>query len=195
VSDSEILRETSGEVAPVLKDAPWLIAVPSVLLAAGFAMDAWVSSLASVMPVLVSIIKGVGWAFYMRAAAKAAGGVEESSPVLPIATFSLAFLAMEYGSWFYLVGILVWLLPFVDIALVYGDDVGGAFGGIIDTMSRGALVWLGTMFAALIGLVLLGLVFAMPTVKARGSQTCRAAYSSGPSCTRSWCTARECSSR
>lgn len=162
MSASEILQETSGEVAPVLKDAPWLLAVPSVILAAGFAMDAWVSSLASVMPVFVGLIKGVLWAFYMRAAAKASGGVEEASPLLPIGTFALAFLAMEYGSWFYLVGILVWLLPFVDMATVYGDDLGGAFGGVIDTLSRGAGVWLGTMFAALIGLTMLGLAFAMP---------------------------------
>lgn len=162
MSDADLLRETSGEVAPVLKDAPWLLAVPSLLLAAGFAMDAWVSSLHSVMPVVVSVIKGVGWAFYVRAAMRVAGGVEDASPVLPLATFSLAFLAMEYGGWFYLVGVLVWLLPFVDVALVYGDDVAAAFGGVIDTLTRGALAWLGTMAAALLILVMLGLVFSMP---------------------------------
>ena len=114
------------------------------------------------MPVVVSIIKGVGWAFYVRAAMRTAGGVEDASPVLPMATFALAFLAMEYGSWFYLVGILVWLLPFVDSALVYGDDVAAAFGGVIDTLTRGALIWLGTMFGALVVLVMMGLAFSMP---------------------------------
>lgn len=162
MSDADLLRETSGEVAPVLKDAPWLLAVPSLLLAAGFAMDAWVSSLHSVMPVLVSLLKGVGWAFYVRAAMRVAGGVEDASPVLPIGTFALAFLAMEYGSWFFLVGVLVWLLPFVDSALVYGDDLAAAFGGVIDTFARGALLWLGTMFAALVVLVMMGLAFSMP---------------------------------
>ena len=91
MSNADLLRETSGEVAPVLKDAPWLLAVPSLLLAAGFAMDAWVSSLHSVMPVLVGLLKGVAWAFYLRAAQRASGGVEDASPLVAVGALSSDF--------------------------------------------------------------------------------------------------------
>ena len=60
--DVELLREVLGELPAVLKNAPVMLALPSLLLAIGAVLDAWVASLHAVMPAVVGIAKGLGWA-------------------------------------------------------------------------------------------------------------------------------------
>ena len=88
-SDIDLLREAGGEVPAFIKQAWWLLLLPSVLLAGGAVMDAWVSPLHSVAPAIVGLIKGVGWGLYFRIAMRASGGVEHSSFVTPIVAMVL----------------------------------------------------------------------------------------------------------
>lgn len=162
MTDIELLRETSGEVPSVLKHAPLLLVVPSLLLAGGAVLDAWVSSLHSVMPAVVGLLKGVGWGVYVRTALRSSGGVATSGFVTPIVCMALAFLALEYGGWGVIVGAVVWLLPVVDYAVMYGEGPDVALGGVLDTLKNSALVWLGTMASLLVVVVMLGLVLSLP---------------------------------
>ncbi|MGV3620097.1 MAG: hypothetical protein ACO1OB_04730 [Archangium sp.] len=160
--DIELLRETSGELPSTIKNAPLLLIVPSILLAGGAAMDAWVSSLHSVMPAVVGIIKGIGWGTYVRFAMRSAGGVENAGLGTPVVLMALAFLALEYGGWGLLVGAVVWLLPIIDYAVMYGEGPDVALGGVLDTLKNAAVVWLGTMTVLLLVLFMLGLVLSLP---------------------------------
>ncbi|PZR13516.1 MAG: hypothetical protein DI536_12205 [Archangium gephyra] len=160
--DIELLREVSGELPAVIKTAPLLLVVPSLLLAGGAAMDAWVSSLHSVMPAVVGVLKGIGWGLYVRFAMRSAGGVENPGYGTPMVLMALAFLALEYGGWGLLVGAIVWLMPVVDYAVMYGEGPDVALGGVLDTLKSSAVVWLGTMIVLLLVLFMLGLVFSLP---------------------------------
>lgn len=161
-SDIDLLREAGGEVPAFIKQAWWLLLLPSVLLAGGAVMDAWVSPLASVAPAIVGLIKGVGWGLYFRIAMRASGGVEHSSFVTPIVAMVLAFVGLERGEWGVAMPLLIWLLPVVDYAVMYGEGILGALGGVLDTLKTAPLLWLGTMFALLTGLVMVGFVLALP---------------------------------
>lgn len=161
-SDVDLLREAGGEVPGFIKQAPWLLLLPSVLLAGGAVMDAWVSVLHPVAPAVVGLVKGLGWGLYFRIAMRAAGGVEQSSFVTPMVAMVLAFLGLEWGEWGVLMPLLVWLLPVVDYAVMYGEGAAGALGGVLDTLQTAPLLWLGTMFAILTGLVMVGFLLALP---------------------------------
>lgn len=161
-SDLDLIREAGSEVLGFLKSAPFFLAVPSVLLAGGAVMDAWVSPMHSVAPALVAVLKGVGWGLYFRFAMRAAGGVEHSGLVTPLIAMVLAFVGLERGEWALAMPLLVWLLPVVDYAVMYGEGPLGALGGVLDTLKSAPAVWLVTMFALLTGLVMVGFVFALP---------------------------------
>ena len=122
-SDIDLLREAGGEVFGFIKRAPWLLALPSVLLAGGAVMDAWVSPLHNVAPAIVGLLKGVGWGLYFRIALRASGGVEHSSFAVPIVAMVLAFVGLERGEWGMLMPLFIWLLPIVDYAVMYGEGV------------------------------------------------------------------------
>jgi hypothetical protein len=162
VSDTDLLREAGGEVPAFVKRAPWLLVVPSVLLAGGAVMDAWVSPLHSIAPALVGVVKGVGWGIYFRFAMRSAGGVEHSGLVTPVVAMVLAFVGMEYGGWGIVMPVFIWLIPVVDYAVMYGEGPAGALGGVLDTIKSAPILWLGTMFALLTALLMVGFVLALP---------------------------------
>lgn len=162
VTDTDLLREAGGEVPAFIKRAPWLLVVPSVLLAGGAVMDAWVSPLHSIAPALVGVVKGAGWGVYFRFAMRAAGGVEGSGLVTPVVAMVLAFVGMEYGGWGIVMPVFIWLIPVVDYAVMYGEGPAGALGGVLDTLKSAPILWLGTMFALLTALLMVGFVLALP---------------------------------
>lgn len=162
VSDIELLRETAGEVPTWLKQAPLWLAVPSVLLGVGAVLDAWVSPLHQIAPAVVGVLKGVGWGVYFRFAMRAAGGVETSGFGTPVVMMVLGFVGLEYGDLGVLAPIVVWLLPLIDYAVMYGEGPDVALGGVLDTLKAAPLLWLGTMFALLLALVMFGLVLSLP---------------------------------
>ncbi len=162
LSPPELLREAGAEVPAFLKRAPLFLLVPSVLLAGGEVMDAWVSPLHSAAPALVGVLKGIGWGFYLRFAMRSAGGVEGSGLGTPVFCMVLAFVGLEYGDLALLLPIIIWLLPVIDYAVMYGEGPDGALGGVLDTLKAAPLVWLGTMFALLVALIMFGLVLSLP---------------------------------
>jgi hypothetical protein len=162
VSDTDLMREAAGEVATYVKGSPLLLVLPSVLLAGGAVMDAWVSPLHSIAPALVSVVKGVGWGVYFRLAMGAAGGVAHANLITPVVAMLLAFVGLEYGSWGLIMPVFIWLIPVVDYAVMYGEGPPGALGGVLDTVKSAPLLWFGTMFALLTGLVMVGFVLALP---------------------------------
>jgi hypothetical protein len=162
VSDTDLLREAGAEVKGFIKNAPLFLAVPSILLAGGALGDTFISPLHSVAPALVGICKGVGWGIYFRFAMLAAGGTEKSGFVTQIVAMLLAFVGLEYGGWGLIMPVIIWLIPLVDYAGMYAENPAGALGGVLDTMKTAPLLWFGTMFALLTGLVMLGFVFALP---------------------------------
>ncbi len=162
VSDTDLLREAGAEVKGFIKNAPLFLAVPSILLAGGALADAWISPLHSVAPALVGVAKGIGWGIYFRFAMLAAGGAENSGFVTQIIAMVLAFVGLEYGGWGLLMPVIVWLIPLVDYAGMYAENPAGALGGVIDTIKTAPVLWFGTMFALLTGLVMMGFVFALP---------------------------------
>ncbi len=162
VPGTELLRETGGEVPAFLKRAPWWLAVPSLLLATGAVLDTWVSPLHSVAPALVGVAMGVGWGVYFRFALRAAGGVEHSGFGTPIVCMVLAFVGLEYGDFGLLLPVLIWLLPILDYAVMYGEGPLGSIGGVLDTLKAAPLLWLITMLALITALVMVGLVLALP---------------------------------
>ena len=162
VSDIDLLREAGGEVPSFVKRAPFLLVLPSVLLAGGAVMDAWVSPLHSIAPALVGVAKGVGWGIYFRVAMRAAGGVEHSGFITPIVAMVLAFVGLERGEFGLIMPVLIWMVPVVDYAVMYGEGPAGALGGVLDTVKTAPLLWLGTMFALLTSLVMVGFVLALP---------------------------------
>ena len=162
VSDTDLLREAGGEVPAFIKRAPFLLVLPSVLLAGGAVMDAWVSPLHSIAPALVGVAKGVGWGIYFRVAMRSAGGVEHSGFITPIVAMVLAFVGLERGEFGLIMPVLIWLVPVVDYAVMYGEGPAGALGGVLDTIKSAPLLWLGTMFALLTGLLMVGFVLALP---------------------------------
>lgn len=162
VSDTELLREAGGEVPGFVKRAPLYLVVPSVLLAGGAVMDAWISPLHSIAPALVGVAKGLGWGLYFRFAMGAAGGAAHSGLITPMVAMVLAFVGLEYGGWGLIMPVFIWLIPLVDYAVMYGEGPAGSLGGVLDTLKSAALIWLGTMFALLVGLVMVGLVLSLP---------------------------------
>ena len=162
VSDIDLLREAGGEVPSFVKRAPFLLVLPSVLLAGGAVMDAWVSPLHSIAPALVGVAKGVGWGIYVRVSMRSAGGVEHSGFITPIVAMVLAFVGLERGEFGLIMPVLIWLVPVVDYAVMYGEGPAGALGGVLDTVKTAPLLWLGTMFALLTSLVMVGFVLALP---------------------------------
>ncbi len=162
VSDTDLLREAGGEVLGFVKSNPLLIILPSILLSGGAAMDTWISPLHSIAPALVGVGKGVGWGLYFRVAMGASGGAEHSGFTTPAVAMVLAFLGLEYGGWGLLMPVFIWLIPLMDYAIMYGEGPAGALGGVLDTIKSAPLLWLGTMFALLIGLVMVGFVLALP---------------------------------
>ncbi len=162
VSDTDLLREAGGEVVGFIKKAPLLLLVPSVLLAGGALLDTWVSPLHSVAPAIVGVSKGIGWGLYFRMAMGASGGVPHGSFVTPIVAMVLAFVGLEYGTWALAMPIFIWLIPLVDYAVMYGEGAAGALGGVLDTLKSAPILWLGTMFALLTGLLMVGFVLALP---------------------------------
>ncbi len=162
VSDADLLREAGGELPRFLKASPLWLAVPSLLLAGGAVLDAYVSPLHSIAPALVGVGKGVGWGVYFRFAMQASGGVERAGFITPVIAMLLAFVGLEYGGWGLALPILIWLMPLVDYAAMYGEGPAGALGGVLDTLKTAPLLWFGTMFALLVGLVMVGFVLALP---------------------------------
>jgi hypothetical protein len=153
VSDTDLLRDTGAEVPTFLKANLALLIVPSVLLGVGAAMDAWVSSLHAVAPAVVSIVKGIGWGVYFRLAMRASGGVESAGFVTPIVCMVLAFVALEYGDLALVLPVIIWMLPIIDYAGMYGEGPEGALGGVLDTLKAAPGLWLGTTFALLVALI------------------------------------------
>lgn len=162
VSDTDLLRDTGAEVPAYLKANLALLIVPSVLLGVGAAMDAWVSSLHAVAPAVVSIVKGIGWGVYFRLAMRASGGVESAGFVTPIVCMVLAFVALEYGDLALVLPVIIWVLPIIDYAGMYGEGPEGALGGVLDTLKAAPGLWLGTTFALLVALIMFGLVLSLP---------------------------------
>lgn len=162
VSDAELLREAGSEVPTFLKANPLWLAVPSLLLAGGAALDAFVSPLHSIAPALVGVAKGVGWGVYFRFAMYASGGVDHAGFVTPVVAMLLAFVGLEYGGWGLVLPVLIWLVPLIDYAAMYGEGAAGALGGVLDTLKSTPVLWLGTMFVLLVGLVMVGFVLALP---------------------------------
>lgn len=162
VTDADLVREAVGEVPEFFKRTLLVALMPSVLLGGGAALDAWVSPLASIAPALVGVIKGLGWAVYFTLAMRGCGGVEKSSLLTPALTMVLAFVAVEYGDWAMLIPVLVWLLPLIDYAGMYGEGPDGAVGGVLDTMKAAPVLWFLTMFVLLLALVMLSLVLSLP---------------------------------
>ncbi len=162
VSDTDLLREAGGEVFGFVKENPLLIVLPSILLAGGAAMDAWVSPLHSIAPAVVGMAKGIGWGLYFRLAMGASGGASHSGLATPAVAMVLAFLGLEYGGFGLIMPVFIWLIPLMDYAIMYGEGPAGSLGGVLDTLKSAALLWLGTMFALLIGLLMLGFVLALP---------------------------------
>ncbi len=162
VSDTDLLRDTGAEVPTFLKANLALLIVPSVLLGVGAAMDAWVSSLHAVAPAVVSIVKGIGWGVYFRLAMRASGGVESAGFVTPIVCMVLAFVALEYGDLALVLPVIIWMLPIIDYAGMYGEGPEGALGGVLDTLKAAPGLWLGTTFALLVALIMFGLVLSLP---------------------------------
>jgi hypothetical protein len=162
VSDTDLLRDTGAEVPAYLKANLALLLVPSVLLGVGAAMDAWVSSLHAVAPAVVSIVKGIGWGVYFRLAMRASGGVESAGFVTPIVCMVLAFVALEYGDLALVLPVIIWVLPIIDYAGMYGEGPEGALGGVLDTLKAAPGLWLGTTFALLVALIMFGLVLSLP---------------------------------
>ncbi len=160
--DVELLREVLGELPAVLKNAPVMLALPSLLLAIGAVLDAWVASLHAVMPAVVGIAKGLGWALYFGLATRSSGGVSKPALATPLVTLALAFLALEYGGWGMLLGAFLWLLPLADYAAVYGEGPDGALGGVLDTFKGSAVIWLGSMAVLLLAIFMIGLVLTLP---------------------------------
>lgn len=161
-ADPELLREAGSETWPWIKKALWLVPVPSLLFAAGTALDVTVAPLHSGLTALTALLKGLGWGAYFRLALRAAGGVPHSSPVVPMVTMVLAFLGLEYGGFGVLVLVLAWLLPISDYAVMYAEGPDGALGGVLDTIKEHALLWFGTLLALFVALVMVGLVLALP---------------------------------
>lgn len=162
VSDTDLLRDTGAEVPAYLKANLALLIVPSVLLGVGAAMDAWVSSLHAVAPAVVSIVKGIGWGVYFRLAMRASGGVDSAGFVTPIVCMVLAFVALEYGDLALVLPVIIWVLPIIDYAGMYGEGPEGALGGVLDTLKAAPGLWLGTTFALLVALIMFGLVLSLP---------------------------------
>lgn len=162
VSGAELLREAGGEVPTFLKASLLWLAVPSVLLAGGAVMDTYLSPLHSIAPALVGVAKGVGWGLYFRFAMAASGGSHQAGFVTPVVAMLLAFVGLEYGGWGLLLPIVIWLVPLVDYSTMYGEGPAGAVGGVLDTLKTAPLLWFGTMFALLVGLVMVGFVLALP---------------------------------
>jgi hypothetical protein len=108
------------------------------------------------------VLKGLGWGLYFRFAMRAVGGVEHSGFGTPIVAMVLAFVGLERGEWALLMPVLIWLLPVVDYAVMYAEGPDGALGGVLDTLKTAPALWLGTMFALLVGLVMVGFVLALP---------------------------------
>ncbi len=162
LSDTDLLREAGSEVAGFIKMNPLLTVLPSLLLAGGAALDAWVSPLHSIAPAVVGMAKGIGWGLYFRAAMGASGGVEHGALATPAVAMVLAFLGLEYGGFGLAMPIFIWLIPVMDYAIMYGEGPAGSLGGVLDTLKSAPLLWLGTMLALLIGLVMIGFVLALP---------------------------------
>lgn len=162
VSDADLLREAGGEVKGFIKNAPLFLAVPSILLVGGALGDTFISPLHSTAPALVGICKGLGWGLYFRFAMLSAGGAENSGFVTQIVAMLLAFVGLEYGGWGLIMPVIIWLIPLVDYAGMYAENPAGALGGVIDTLRTAPLLWFGTMFALLTGLVMVGFVLALP---------------------------------
>lgn len=162
VSDTDLLRDTGAEVPAYLKANLALLLVPSVLLGVGAAMDAWVSSLHAVAPAVVSIVKGIGWGVYFRLAMRASGGVDSAGFITPIVCMVLAFVALEYGDLALVLPVIIWVLPIIDYAGMYGEGPEGALGGVLDTLKAAPGLWLGTTFALLVALIMFGLVLSLP---------------------------------
>ena len=162
VSDADLLREAGGELPTFLKASPLWLVVPSVLLAGGAVMDAYVSPLHSIAPALVGVAKGSGWGVYFRFAMQASGGSPTAGFVTPVVAMLLAFVGLEYGGWGLLLPIVIWLVPLIDYASMYGEGAAGAIGGVLDTVKTAPLLWFGTMFALLVGLIMVGFVLALP---------------------------------
>ena len=89
VSDADLLREAGGELPTFLKASPLWLVVPSVLLAGGAVMDAYVSPLHSIAPALVGVAKGSGWGVYFRFAMQASGGSPTAGFVTPASSCSI----------------------------------------------------------------------------------------------------------
>ena len=162
VSDTDLLREAGGEVPAFVKKAPLLILVPSLVLAVSAVLDRFVSPLHSIAPALVGITKGIGWGLYFRMAMGASGGVPHGNLITPIVAMVLAFVGLEYGGWALAMPIFIWLIPVVDYAVMYGEGAVGSLGGVLDTLKASPVLWLGTMFALLTGLLMVGFVLALP---------------------------------
>jgi hypothetical protein len=160
--DIELLREAGGEVGAFLTRTWGYALVPSLLLGLGALLDAWAAPLHAVMPAVLGVLKGIGWGAYFRFALRACGGVEHGSLGTPIVVMMLAFVGLEYGSWGLLMPVVMWVLPLMDYAVMYAEGPEGALGGVLDTCKAAPLLWLGTMLALLVALLMFGFVLALP---------------------------------
>ncbi len=162
MNEVELLRSSGLEVPETIKRAPWLLGVPSMLLAAGSVANAWVSSLHSVMPAVVGVAEGLAWGLYLRAVAQSSGGVERPSPATAMGCMVLAFVAMQYGWVAAPAVVILWLLPIFDYATLYGEGVDAALGGVIDTLKRAPLMWLGVNLGLILMLPMLSVALSLP---------------------------------
>jgi hypothetical protein len=156
------LREAASDVPELIGDNKILFLIPSVLLAVGAVLDAWVSPLHSFAPAAVALTKGLAWGLYLRVTMRFSGGVLQSSALTPVVGMALSFAGIEFGGAGLIVPALIWFLPFVDYALLYGEAPDAAMGGVLDTLKVAPGLWFGSMLALLIGLVMVGLVFSLP---------------------------------
>ena len=158
---TDLLRESLGEVPAALKANPLLVAVPSMIFIVGGVLDAWFAPLFPGAPAVVGIVKGLGFGAYFRFALRAAGGVDHSGLGTSMVMMVLAFVALEYGAFGLLAPFVVWCLPLVDYAVMYNEGLEGSLGGVLDTFSRHFAVWVCTMAALIIMLVMVGFVLQL----------------------------------
>lgn len=161
--DTELLRESAAEVLPTLRRAPLLLLGPSLLFAAGAALDAFAAPLHSAVPAAVAVARAAGWAVYLGAMARHAGGVARAPVRVPFVAAALVFLALEAGGLSGLgLAFAVFTLPVAEYALLYGEPVEGVLGGTLDTLRQFPLTWGVVQAALLVVLVMLWLVLGLP---------------------------------
>lgn len=158
----EQLRDSLFEVPSSVKKEPVLLIAPSILLTIGVVLDEFVAPLFDLAPLVNGVVQGIGWGVYLRMALKAAGGVEHSGFGTSVVCMIIAFVGSAYGGVGILVPVIFWLLPVIDYSVMYAEGPDGALAGTVDTLKDHGLIWLLTISALLVILLLLFLLLHMP---------------------------------